>query len=294
MSRNAVAQTAFGPMVLAAIEQHEPLDRRLVNDDLAASFLPTGLRALVAATGWAPLRRALIAASERSARGMWATMAARKRYIDDNLFAALNDVDAVVVLGAGLDTRGCRLAWTSDIPVFEVDQPINVERKRAVVTRVFGDTPPLVQQVPVDFERDDLLTALAAHGYRRDARTFFIWEGVTQYLTADAVAATLEQLRTAAAGSRLDFTYVHRDFIDGVDISAAPSLYRRFRERRQIWKFGRRPEEIADLLAGYGWRLLDQLGPEQARERYVRPAGRDLPTSNLEWSALAEKKPESP
>lgn len=289
MSRNAVAQTAFGPMVLAAIEQHEPLDRRLVNDDLAAAFLPAALRALVAATGWAPMRRALIAASERAGRGMWATMAARKRYIDDNLFAALNDIDAVVVLGAGLDTRGCRLAWTTDIQVFEVDQPLNVERKHAVMTRVFGATPPLVQQVPVDFERDDLLTALAAHGYRAEARTFFVWEGVTQYLTAAAVAATLEQLRAAPAGSLLDFTYVQRDFIDGIDVSPAPSLYRRFRERRQIWKFGLRPQEVADFLAGFGWRLVDQLGPDQVRERYVHPTRRNLPTSNLEWSALAEK-----
>ena len=276
-------------MVLAAIEQHEPLDRRLVNDDLAAAFLPAGLRALVAAAGWAPARHALIAASERSGRGMWATMAARKRYIDDNLFAALNDIDAVVVLGAGLDTRGCRLAWTTEIPVFEVDQQINIERKHAVMTRVFGGTPPLVQQVPVDFERDDLLTALVAHGYRRDARTFFIWEGVTQYLTAEAVSATLRQLRTAPVGSLLDFTYVQRNFIDGVDISPAPTLYRRFRERSQVWKFGLRPQEVSDFLAGHGWRLVDQLGPDQVRERYVHPTGRDLPTSKLEWSALAEK-----
>jgi len=35
--------------------------------------------------------------------------------------------------------------------------------------------------------------------------------------------------------------------------------------------------------------LVDQLGPDQVRERYVHPTGRDLPTSNLEWSALAEK-----
>lgn len=276
-------------MVLAAIEQHEPPGRRLVDDDLAASFLPRSLRALVAATRWSPARRAMIAASDRSAHGMWATMASRKRYADDNLFAALDAIDAVVVLGAGLDTRGCRLSRRSDIPVFEVDQPVNIERKRAVLARVFGTPPPSVHLVAVDFERDHLMTTLAAHGYRRDARTFFIWEGVTQYLTAEAVDATFEQLRSAPIGSRLDFTYVQRDFIDGVDISAAPSLYRGFRERSQVWKFGLRPDEVEQFLDGYGWRLLDQLGPDQVHGRYVHPTGRTLPASNLEWSALAEK-----
>ena len=40
VSRNPATRTAFGPIVLSAIEQHEPPDRRLVDDDLAASFLP--------------------------------------------------------------------------------------------------------------------------------------------------------------------------------------------------------------------------------------------------------------
>ena len=76
---------------------------------------------------------------------------------------------------------------------------------------------------------------------------------------------------------------------DGVDIAAAPSLYRRFRERSEVWKYGLRPDEVDRFLDGYGWRLLDQLGPDQARDRYVRPTGRALPTSSLEWSALARK-----
>ncbi|BBX87752.1 SAM-dependent methyltransferase [Mycolicibacterium aubagnense] len=289
MARNPAALTAFGPMALTAIEQHEPPGRRLVDDDLAASFLPQALRALVAATRWAPLRRTMVAASDRSAPGMWANMACRKRYADDNLMAALAGIDAVVVLGAGLDTRGCRLSRHSVIPVFEVDQTVNIERKRAILRRVFGTPPPSVHLVAVDFERDDLMSALAGQGYQRDARTFFIWEGVTQYLTAAAIDSTFEQLRSVPTGSRLDFTYVQRDFIDGVDISAAPSLYHRFRERSQVWKFGLRPDEVAQFLDGYGWQLLDQLGPDEVRDRYVRPTGRALPTSGLEWSALAGK-----
>jgi O-methyltransferase involved in polyketide biosynthesis len=91
------------------------------------------------------------------------------------------------------------------------------------------------------------------------------------------------------AGSRLDLTYIQRDFIDGVDISGAPSLYRRFRERNQVWKFGLRPDEVPEFLGGFGWRVIDQMGPDQVIERYVRPAGRTLPASDLEWSALAEK-----
>jgi methyltransferase (TIGR00027 family) len=133
------------------------------------------------------------------------------------------------------------------------------------------------------------MATLASYGYRADSPTFFIWEGVTQYLTADAVRATFDQLAQAASGSRLDFTYVRRDFIDGVNLYGAPVLYRNMRQRSQVWKFGLLPGEIEGFLADYGWRLIEQAGPDELMDRYVRPAGRDLTASQIEWSVYAEK-----
>jgi hypothetical protein len=72
---NPEAQTAFGPMVLSAIEQQEPVDRRLVDDHLAAAFLPGALRLLVVATRWKPLRDTIIRASEHIGPGLWANHA---------------------------------------------------------------------------------------------------------------------------------------------------------------------------------------------------------------------------
>ena len=88
-----------------------------------------------------------------------------------------------------------------------------------------------------------------------DARTFFIWEGVTQYLTEDAVRATLGALQAAPSGSRLVFTYVRRDFIDGVNMYGAAMLYKRFRQRQQVWQFGLDPDEVGAFVGEYGWRL---------------------------------------
>lgn len=54
---------------------------------------------------------------------------------------------------------------------------------------------------------------LAADGYAPNRCRFFIWEGVTQYLSESGVRATF--LGEAARGSRLAFTHVCRDFLDG-------------------------------------------------------------------------------
>jgi methyltransferase (TIGR00027 family) len=289
MARNPAAQTAFGPMVLAAVEHNEPPGRRLVDDDLAELFLPAPLRWLVAATRFTPARRLLVRASEWSGPGLWANLACRKRFIADKLTEALADINAVVILGAGLDTRGYRLTRQVRIPVFEADLPVNIALKAKTVRRVLGEAPLSVRLVALDFERDDLLTALAEHGYHTDYRAFFICEGVTQYLTEAGVRRTLEGLRAAAPGSRLVFTYVRRDFIDGTNRYGTRTLYRTVRQRKQLWQFGLDPDEVAGFIAEYGWRLVEQAGPDELVQRYVEPAGRKLKASQLEWSAYAEK-----
>jgi methyltransferase (TIGR00027 family) len=289
MARNPAAQTAFGPMVLAAVEHNEPPGHRLVDDDLAEIFLPAPLRWLVAATRWAPMRRLMIRGSEFTGPGLWASLACRKRFIGDKLDQALDDIDAVVILGSGLDTRPYLLARRRRIPVFEADLPVNIARKAKTVRRVMGELPLSVRLAPMDFERDDLLTALAEQGYRTEYRAFFICEGVSQYLTEDAFRSVLAGLRAAAPGSRMVFTYIRQDFIDGTNRYGARTLYRNVRERREVWRFGLEPDAVAGFIGEYGWRLVEQAGPDEFVRRYVEPAGRRLGASDLEWSAYAEK-----
>jgi methyltransferase (TIGR00027 family) len=144
--------------------------------------------------------------------------------------------------------------------------------------------------VPLDFERNDLVAELAKNGYRSVDRTFFIWEGVTQYLTADGVRGVLESLRDAAPGSRLVFTYVRRDFIEGTNLYGSPTLYRNTRGGNPLWHFGLQSDEVSEFVADYGWRLIEQVGPGYFLHNYIQPANRDLAASELEWTAYVEKR----
>jgi methyltransferase (TIGR00027 family) len=286
--RNPAEQTNIGPMTIVAAEQYEP--RPLVRDPLAVRLLPAAYRPMAAATRWGPVRRMVARMSEKRIPGLWASMLCRKKFIDDALAAdAERGLDAVVVLGAGFDTRAYRLPGLEETRVYEVDLPGTMARKRAAVARVYGRVPAHVTLVPLDFETESLPDALAARGYRPGGRTFFVWEAVTQYLTEDAVRATFGFLAGAAPESRLAFTYVRRDFLDGTEMFGARPAYRDFVEKRPLWRFGLLPDDVPGLLGEYGWRLVDDAGPAELTERYVKPAGRDLPVSEIERSVLAEK-----
>jgi methyltransferase (TIGR00027 family) len=213
----------------------------------------------------------------------------RKRYIDEKLIESIDQIDAVLDLGAGFDTRAYRLPALADIPVWEVDQPENIRPKQARLRKLFGEVPTRVKLVPIDFEREELEAVLASHGYPADGRMFFIWEAVTQYLTETGIRMTFNFLAKAARGSRLAFTYIRKDFLDGQVMYGQEGLYKQYVVRDKIWLFGIDTEGVVNFLEPYGWRVVEHLGYEEMAERYVKPTGRELASTPIERMVYAVK-----
>ena len=141
----------------------------------------------------------------------------------------------------------------------------------------------------IDFDHQELGAVLASQGYAADTKTIFVLEGVTQYLTEAGIQTTFDFLAKAPAGSRLVFTYVCKDFIDGKVLYDQEYLYKKMLLKDKIWFFGIDPEDVADFLGVYGWRVLEHLGYEELAERYVKPTGRKLVSLALERVVYAEK-----
>ena len=287
MSRKA-AETGPGAMVLVAIEQGFPELERILIDPLARPILPLSSRIWVRLS--LAVRSWIVTKTEQKVPGLWGGIMARKRFIDDVVAEAVGgSVEALVNLGAGFDTRAFRLPGLQSMPVWEVDQPANIEGKRRRLLSIFGEVPPHVTLVPVDFDHDDLATVLAAHGFRSTLKTLFVWEGVTQYLTESGVRSTMEYLAAAPPGSRLVFTYTPKDFIDGEVFYGHEFLYQKMRAKNQIWQFGIDPEQVEGWLDGYGWRVREHLGYDVLGDRYVKPTGRDLGWMAIERIVDAER-----
>lgn len=143
---------------------------------------------------------------------------ARVRYIDDYLAASIHDgYRQVIILGAGYDTRAYRFDFLqNDVRFFELDHPMTQQEKKCGIRKIFGVLPRHVVYVPIDFEKESLLEKLNAEGYDETLKTLFIWEGVTKYLSQEAVEAVLAfVVKHATEGSSIIFDYVYRSIISG-------------------------------------------------------------------------------
>jgi len=178
-------------------------------------------------------------------------------------------IEQVVILGAGFDSRAYRLSPLAAIDIFEVDHPDTPVAKQDALKRVLSSAPKHVRFVPVNFEQNDLASLMKDAGYCESKPTLFLWEGITNYLTADAVDSTLRWCSNASAGSRLVFTYVHRDILTKPSaFVGSQSLFPSLERAGERFTFGIEPSQVPEYLAGRGHSLEVDIGAAEYRAIY--------------------------
>ncbi|MFB9447922.1 class I SAM-dependent methyltransferase [Dactylosporangium vinaceum] len=264
--------------------EHSRRHDRLFADGLATRMLPPGYRAVVAASRVPAVHRWIVRYIDTHyAGGPRASAVVRTRLIDDRVEAALAaGATQLVLLGAGFDNRAHRIA----APVaFEVDHPATqaTKRRRAPAGGV--------RFVPVDLAVDALAPALQAAGFDAAAPAVVVWEGVTNYLTAEAVDTTLRALAgLLAPGSTLIFTYVDRAALDGTGaFDGVAEWHAAVQRGGEPWTFGFKPAQLRGYLSERGLHLTEDLSTRDAAAVYLRPLGRtDEPTAEFYRIAVAD------
>lgn len=244
---------------------------RLFDDPLAPAFLTwplAALRPLVRLPGGG---RAICKIVDARWPGVRTSVAARTRLIDDALDAMPpSQLGQLVILGAGFDTRPYRLKSLGSISVLEVDHPDTQAAKRSALRRRVPALPDNVRFAPSDFNLGALDEVMTEAGYRPEQPTVFLWEGVTNYLTEQAVDATLRWCaKTAAVGSAVLFTYVHSDVLNNPDaFVGARRLYAALEKVGEQLTFGMGPDDMKAYLADRGMELEWDYGAAEYRARY--------------------------
>jgi methyltransferase (TIGR00027 family) len=290
------SRTAEYMALFRAIESDRPADLRLFDDRFACAFLPPPLQ-LVQQFSRLPAVGALVPwLINRWWPGPLGAGICRTRYIDDGLRAALRDGTVqVVILGAGFDSRAYRIVGIERTRVFEVDHPATQAAKRERLARILGPLPAHVAFVAIDFNQQTLDSVLPAAGLQPTLRTFVIWEGVTNYLNADAVDAALRFLAGATpSGSRILFTYIHRGILDGsAQFEGARESIVTVGRAGEPFTFGFDPAELPAYLAARGLTLIEDVGAADYRARYLVPLGRHDKVSEFYRAVLVQVADES-
>lgn len=235
-------------------------DGRVFTDPLARTILGDDAERAVEA-----------ARANPSMGGMRFFVAARADIAETHLKAGVETrgITQLVVLGAGLDTFAYRNPYGDRLAVFEVDHPETQAWKRRRLAEIGIDIPASLTYAPVDFERDDLMAALADAGFDSAKRTFFTWLGVVPYLTKPAIDETLGRIAGVAGGAEVVFDYSDPpSALSGAAATAQQERAARVAALGEPFLSYFPPSELHAKLASLGLSEIDDLGPRALLARY--------------------------
>lgn len=269
---NRASLTAEYMALFRALESSRPAGSRLFVDPDAALFL-CGWRKWLPRLATLPSGRQVAERLlDRASPGARAAGVARTKWIDGEATVALQTGTQLVILGAGFDMRAFRLLAAARARTFELDHPETSLSKQTILKSARGGLPERIRYIGIDFNRQPIATVLLDAGFDNSRLACLIWEGVTNYLTAEAVDRSLRQIgETAAEGSILLFTYIDLAVLNNPErFYGARRLIERLRSYGEPWTFGLDPREVGSYLATRRFELLKDVSVSDVWQRTGR------------------------
>ena len=279
--------TAQGVAKQRLIETLAKSDKRVINDPYADRF--------VIGAGFIKLmgHKFSVWLGNKLAPGLHEHLIARTRFIDDLIEkAATTGAKQYVILGAGYDLRAHRLDLPSSLRIFEVDQAEVQARKRSKLPKNLTNSEN-VTYVAVDFTHQSLAEQLTAAGFDISKPTVFTLEGVSQYITKEAVSSTIEELATLIQTTSATFFISYVDELLDKDPEACfgkgyPNAAHRAETIKSLsakvgepWISFYTAEEIVSLLSRNGFSVAENVTLEDLNSLYFTPVGRTLPENQI-------------
>ncbi len=241
----------------------------VARDHLAAQFLSPKIRAMVADDAQ---RASLLNLPDFQPANL-SYLTARTRHLDRVFEEALADgVAQIVFLGAGYDSRSYRLGQdATNVQIFEVDAPTTQAAKRKYLDLAQIAVPPHVTFVSINFNYERLEDVLKAAGYDAGKRTLFVWEGVTYYISAEAVTDTLNFIwENSAENSIVAFDYIYEPMTrQQFNYHGGKEAYDVVAAAGEPFIYGIPEGEIEAFLAAHRFSLLKHYTPDEFQARYL-------------------------
>lgn len=291
--------TAQGVAKQRLIESLAQADKRVIDDPYAEKFVfGSSVMKLMG-------HKLGVWLTQQLAPGFHEHLIARTRFIDDLVEnSAADGFKQYVILGAGYDSRAHRLNLPQELNIFEVDQPEVQHRKRAKLPEHLPNAEN-VTYVGVDFNHQTLKEELLKAGFDQNKPTVFTLEGVSQYISKEAVHSTLTEIASLTQHTAAIFyiSYVNKWLNENPKACFGRGYPNPAKKAQTIKKLSAKvgepwisfysAEEMEAMLAQYGFSLVENKTLADLNDAYFAPVGRALPDDqifNLEHSVVAKSK----
>lgn len=181
----------------------------------------------------------------------------RKRWIESRCRSAITQgFKRVIVIGAGFDTLGYRLAHEfSELSVIEIDHPATQEAKRQALAGDAAEAANKLRYIALDLSSAPLPASLPDD----DNATLVIMEGLLMYLPPAEISRLFNALRALRARrTRIIFSFMTRWPDGSTSFRPRSALIERWLAwRNEPFTWAIEPAAARDFLAAHRFRLVE-------------------------------------
>lgn len=276
------SKTAMGVLLARFAESQKPESERICYDPYAVYFISPEI------LEWAAHNpdevRARQEQNERFFPGRSNTIVARVRFFDDFVKKSIeDDVEQLVILGAGYDSRAYRIEGLKSIKSFELDHPATQTVKKEKIIKIFGSLPGHVVYVPCDLEIGDFGQKLLDMGYNRHEKTIFLMEGLIYYLQPNVVDEILSFIvKNSGKNSSVLFDYLPQSLVDGSSKQeVGKNILNQVSQLGEPFKFGIKEGTVETFLTQRGFSHVCNVTSEDYKRMYFQGVNKNRTVGSL-------------
>lgn len=262
-----VSTTALGTCIMRATSIFEEKSHYKSADYVAPKMIPSLMKWMIQYSFLRQLLKKLLF----KVPGIYEYVIARTKYIDDLFNHELQQIDQVVILGAGFDSRAIRFKEKLiGKKIFELDAPATQQLKLLKYEENSIQYPSNLKFISIDFNKESLGDRLTEDGFKKGC-CLFLLEGLTYYLEPEAIHNTLKFIsENCTVGSLLIFDYASAAAVAEEKVKDENHLKK---QHELLVKAGEQPgfmlqNNLNDFLEQYGFEVGEKLDSHALAQQY--------------------------
>lgn len=203
------------------------------------------------------------------------TAGARVAAFDKVMEKYVDEVDQIVLPGAGFDLIALKFTENKNVKVYELDQT-NTQKIKLKTLKNAGIDHDWIIYVPVEYSKESWKEKLLEAGFDKSKKTLFLWQSVSLFLDESLVRqALLDMAELCSKDSVIVQDFYSKRFISGEIAGAVRKTANLMRRMGEPWKFGldlsHKPQgQVGSFLESCGLKMTDyvQFGHKTDIEAY--------------------------
>jgi len=150
----------------------------------------------------------------------------------------VDEMEQIVIPGAGFDLIALQFTKGKKVKVFEFDQVKTLDIKVETLKKA-GIRHDWINYIPVDYSSESWADKLLEAGFDKTKKTLFLWQSVSLFLEADIVKETLRKMADlCVGGSIIAQDFYSKAFILGETSRMVKKSSSMIEKMGEPWKFG--------------------------------------------------------